>query len=713
MNIVKLNINNHSKDSFNYTPSGNHRIIATTAENLNVTNLNKAIRNLRLGEGLNKEEVGYVNLKNHKTRAANDAFSAKVAAWAQAKGFDAVIWNDRKFMSSRDTNLGTVRPMDLFRNQNRRPDGRLNRKPRGEIDINRHEHVDPIDVRHRLDKNRKIAEEANQPVLSGFESFWNELTASKVKERNAVLSKNDAAKSELVDGLNGVGVAHMKSDRRPTQEDEHVASKFFIHVNGTPKEVKIAGILDGHGGHACSKFVADNLQRKFEEILPLYLEKYQKAGEDVAIYNALKIAFVDLNNAFHGLSGTTACIAMYFNDHLWIANVGDSRAVLCQNGHATTLSQDADPKIGRFENGVKKRGGVVIGNRVQGQLATARAVGDYEIKGVNSRPKIVDLDSIQLKEIIKKGGNPSLVIACDGLWDVASSDQVADTMQNLKGSPADKAEFLIQNAYASGSNDNISAVVIDLQKFLKSPVLSTPTNSSAKEEEEEEAPIVESSSRNAATSHLNVDYDSLSIPDKMNFLIENAPDYNSSLTADFSLRDKLPQSKTPKHLWPTPNPGTGFGKWGPGAKQYPEVNPPSWVQDPLQWKRDRIVAVGKKYLGLPYKHHHIPGMKGIDCSNFTSWIYNYGLGVKKFTSGIGPQAEKAGSRLNSNDPLQPGDLLFIKGFGPKKDQIIHVVMYIDKNTILDSTTGGTNNVALRPFKGWYKSHFSHARRIIK
>jgi hypothetical protein len=182
-----------------------------------------------------------------------------------------------------------------------------------------------------------------------------------------------------------------------------------------------------------------------------------------------------------------------------------------------------------------------------------------------------------------------------------------------------------------------------------------------------------------------------------------------SLTYDLGERDRFPEFQ---ESLSSRSPGT----WGPHAFQYPPVIVPVGC-DPVKWKRLRVLAVAKRYVGLPYEHHHVPSWQptqgkepGLDCSNFTAWVYNYGLGVK-FTSDIQKQSDgtKAPGRLlNGTESFEPGDLLFIL----KKDRskVSHVVIYVDANHIVDSHGPG---VRIRPFEGWYKSHFSHARRIIE
>ena len=192
-------------------------------------------------------------------------------------------------------------------------------------------------------------------------------------------------------------------------------------------------------------------------------------------------------------------------------------------------------------------------------------------------------------------------------------------------------------------------------------------------------------------------------------------DFGASLTADFAARDALPESRVPKAEW------AAKSGWGPAAMRYPAVQVPGGV-DAVKWKRARVVAVAEKYIGLPYRHHHIPDWepagdvpgdekgRGLDCSNFSAWVYNYGLGVR-FTSDLPEQAKgwrAPGRVLVKDEAFEPGDLLFIEKMD--RSEISHVVIFVDAEHIIDCHAGG---VAVRQFKGWYKSHLVFARRVIE
>jgi len=187
-----------------------------------------------------------------------------------------------------------------------------------------------------------------------------------------------------------------------------------------------------------------------------------------------------------------------------------------------------------------------------------------------------------------------------------------------------------------------------------------------------------------------------------NFQLPPTNDY------DFLERDRLAEH----HMNTTKE---KIGSWGPHPPKFPKVDIPHGV-DPVAWSRHRVVEVAQRYVGLPYQHHHIPlwvsskDGQGVDCSNFSSWVYNYALGIH-FTSHCGKQAdgdEAPGRKLQPSDPLEVGDLLFLlKG---DKSCISHVVIYMGNGKIIDSGKGG---VCIRNHAGWYKSHHLFTRRILE
>lgn len=225
------------------------------------------------------------------------------------------------------------------------------------------------------------------------------------------------------------------------------------------------------------------------------------------------------------------------------------------------------------------------------------------------------------------------------------------------------------------------------------------------------------------------------------------------------LRD---ESSIPHGEWYSERVRREFGSWGAPARHYPA--PVGVHERPLEWRRERVIATAMRFHGYSYQHHHIPdwnppkswpwqkvahgsNAKGVDCSNFTSFVYNLGFGFH-LNSAIAKQAEQldipgpgAGRETRvENIPLpadydaqvralQTGDLVYIKN---KSQKISHVVLWIgsignapnDTPLVLDShgdDTRDSNGVAvpdgiyLRPFSktSWYHHSASHAHRILR
>lgn len=260
------------------------------------------------------------------------------------------------------------------------------------------------------------------------------------------------AEKTQVGGLD-VGVCHFIG-RRLEMEDEHIAEEFHVMIGGQIFSGKLFGVFDGHGGSEAAGFLKNNLKAKLEE----KLEAFNRAGiSDEGIWNALKLTFVELNREFNQNSGSTATVAMIFQGNIWTANLGDSRTILQNGEEILQLSQDANPDDARYAHGIENRGGEVIDvrgvHRVNGIMAVARSLGDRICNGaMSARPKIT---KCPLRP------NSRLILACDGVYDVASTRQVGAAAR-LNVSCAQLAQNIVTSAYNAGSRDNLSAMVINL-----------------------------------------------------------------------------------------------------------------------------------------------------------------------------------------------------------------------------------------------------------
>uniref|UniRef100_A0A1B6CPH1 PPM-type phosphatase domain-containing protein n=1 Tax=Clastoptera arizonana TaxID=38151 RepID=A0A1B6CPH1_9HEMI len=162
------------------------------------------------------------------------------------------------------------------------------------------------------------------------------------------------------------------------------------------------------------------------------------------------------------VAGTTALIALIEGSQLIVANVGDSRGVMCDSkGNAIPLSFDHKPQQMRERKRIKEAGGFITFNgvwRVAGILATSRALGDYPLK--DKRLVIADPDILTFN--LADHRPQFLILASDGLWDTFTNEEAVSFIKERLEEPHYGAKSITLQAYYRGSLDNITVLVINL-----------------------------------------------------------------------------------------------------------------------------------------------------------------------------------------------------------------------------------------------------------
>lgn len=124
------------------------------------------------------------------------------------------------------------------------------------------------------------------------------------------------------------------------------------------------------------------------------------------------------------IAGATACVALITKDTIYVANAGDSRAVLCLSSTKThEMSQDHKPELPTEKLRIEQAGMFVEEDRVNGALNLSRSLGDLEYKKNPNKSK--ELQAVTCYPEIRTHQFTSdcefLIIACDGIWDCLSS----------------------------------------------------------------------------------------------------------------------------------------------------------------------------------------------------------------------------------------------------------------------------------------------------
>lgn len=128
-------------------------------------------------------------------------------------------------------------------------------------------------------------------------------------------------------------------------------------------------------------------------------------------------------------AGTTACVALIIEGRIYVANAGDSRAVLCRDKKALAMSYDHKPEQDIEKNRIEKAGGWVTPvGRVCGNLNLSRCIGDLKYKQNSriSRAKQIITAEPDVKVVDIQSNDLFLVVACDGVWDILTNDGIVD-----------------------------------------------------------------------------------------------------------------------------------------------------------------------------------------------------------------------------------------------------------------------------------------------
>lgn len=240
-------------------------------------------------------------------------------------------------------------------------------------------------------------------------------------------------------------------------------------------------VFDGHGGDVSAEYCHLHVH------MNLASDSYFHADPAKGLFNALIKTDADFCAACRRIhlqhsSGTTAITALIDGDTLIIGNVGDSRAVLCRSGRPVAVSIDHKPNRPEERQRIEACGGRVgttegeAFGRIKvsccdalfkccgptrplrvfpGGLSVSRTIGDIGLKTGNL---IIAEPEIWQGELTEEDN--FLILACDGVWDVMSSQQAVDLVKKHTGDAEEAAKVLAKDAYRRGSTDNISVVIV-------------------------------------------------------------------------------------------------------------------------------------------------------------------------------------------------------------------------------------------------------------
>ncbi|KAJ2359192.1 Protein phosphatase 2C 2 [Coemansia sp. RSA 2618] len=241
---------------------------------------------------------------------------------------------------------------------------------------------------------------------------------------------------------------------------------------GAEGESAFFAVYDGHGGQTAAKFAGAELHNYI-----IKDENYASGNFEQAIKSGFMTADGVLREdptMTNDSSGCTAVSILITKDgRVFCGNAGDSRCIISTKGQAKALSHDHKPTDDIEFNRIVSGGGFVEFGRVNGNLALSRAIGDFEFKNNRTLPaekQIVTAHPDVIEHTLTVD-DEFIVIACDGIWDCMTNDQVVQFVHAkiVQGLKLDRVcEEMMDRCLASESElggvgcDNMTVVIVAL-----------------------------------------------------------------------------------------------------------------------------------------------------------------------------------------------------------------------------------------------------------
>ena len=306
---------------------------------------------------------------------------------------------------------------------------------------------------------------------------------------------------------------------KPENEDKylivpHIKKPSTANVRTWPK-MSLFGIFDGHGGESCAIYLKDNF-------LPFLLEdKNFPVDIKVSLQTTLERLETEFHKKFNfdeknpqDVSGSCALVTLIVDNKIYVANIGDSRAILSLENGAKFRPITIDHKPNNpkeYERIIKAGGKVYIDNddpirdiekvkiinnekefdehlkdpevvyRIYPcDLAVSRTIGDIKAKSkeLNAVPGCIS-SACEIFTFDNNNSNDFIIMGCDGIYDCLSNKDLIDTAwfavnklgkekkYDINKISLDMCNMIIKNSMDKLSADNLTVIIIGLEGLEK------------------------------------------------------------------------------------------------------------------------------------------------------------------------------------------------------------------------------------------------------
>jgi serine/threonine protein phosphatase PrpC len=300
----------------------------------------------------------------------------------------------------------------------------------------------------------------------------------------------------------------------------HIKKPTNANVRTWPK-MSLFGIFDGHGGEGCANYLKDNF------LTCLLEDKNFPVDIKMSLQGTLERLETDFHKKFNSdeknpqdVSGSCALITLIVDNKIYLANIGDSRAILSlENGTKyRPITIDHKPNNPKEYERIIKAGGkvyidnddpirdinkvIIINNEKEFDahikdpevvyriypcdLAVSRTIGDIKAKSkeLNAIPGCIS-NNCEIFVFDNNNSNDFIIMGCDGIYDCLSNKDLVDTAwfavnklgkekkYDINKVSLDMCNMIIKNSMDKLSADNLTVIIIGLdglEKYLHNKI---------------------------------------------------------------------------------------------------------------------------------------------------------------------------------------------------------------------------------------------------
>jgi protein phosphatase PTC2/3 len=252
------------------------------------------------------------------------------------------------------------------------------------------------------------------------------------------------------------------------------------------------GVYDGHGGPACADFLRDNLHQFVTRNSNFPFNPKEALIQGFAQAESLFLEHCRAQSP-RDKSGSCAVVALIVGDVCYIANLGDSRAIMSGEGGTKVypLTKDHKPNDPNERQRIERSGGRIYQSTAQispdqqilgpfrilpGRLSVSRSFGDFEAKIVEygGNPEVL-ISTPDIRAFKIHSDYEFILMASDGIFDKLSNREVVQCVlagihqkiaTDVHRMCAAGVETVMVTALNKKTMDNITVLIIGLEGLL-------------------------------------------------------------------------------------------------------------------------------------------------------------------------------------------------------------------------------------------------------